>query len=147
MAADRDLAIQRLSEAGKRITPERRLLLRVIDRNPHLDAMEIYEIARKERPRIGLSTVYRTLRTLRELGLVRSSELGQSHRHFEVGQADHIHLICSRCGRVVEVAAPKELKKLAASKGFLIKRSHVDLVGLCSDCRNKAIEQEEESAS
>ena len=147
MAAENERALRRLAEAGKRLTPERELLLRIINQNAHLDASEIYEIARRERPRIGLATVYRTLNTLRELGLVRSTELGESHRHFEVEHDDHVHLICSQCGRVFEVPAPKELDQLAASQGFLVRQSHVDLVGLCEDCQAESSESEEDTKS
>ena len=90
--------IERLRASGRRMTRERELLVRIIDRNPHLDAAEIYRIARRKRPRIGLATVYRTLNLLEQLGVVRASELGETHSHYEVRQDDHLHLVCSECG-------------------------------------------------
>ena len=138
--ADKDRAIRRLAEAGKRITPDRELLLRIIDRNAHLDATEIFEIARRERPRIGLATVYRTLNLLRELGVIRASELGETHRHFEVQRDEHVHLICSCCGRVLDMPPPEALQQMAASRGFQVERSRLDLVGLCAECQSDAAE-------
>ncbi len=57
-----------LRAAGKRITPERKLLLHIISENAHLDASEIYQLAKREDPKISLSTVYRTVSLLEELG-------------------------------------------------------------------------------
>jgi Fe2+ or Zn2+ uptake regulation protein len=136
--AESDRTIRRLADKGKRITPERELLLRIIAQNAHLDAAEIYEIARRERPRIGLATVYRTLNLLKELGVVRASELGETHRHFEVRQDEHVHLICSCCGRVVDMPPPEALHRMAASRGFRIERSHLEIVGLCAACQSES---------
>lgn len=130
-------AIERLKAAGKRVTPERELLVRIIDRNPHLDATEIYQIARDKQPRIGLATVYRTLNLLRELGVVRACELGETHRHYEVQQEDHVHLVCCDCGRVIDIPSPKLIRELAASRGFHVERIRLELIGYCNDCAKK----------
>jgi len=130
-------ALERLQAAGKRITPERELLLRIIDRNDHLDASEIYSIAKAELPNIGLATVYRTLNLLQELGVVKTSDLGQDHHHFEVQREDHVHLICAECGRVFDAPPPDELQRLANSKGFRVESSRLEMFGLCADCAKK----------
>ena len=139
-AAEKDRAIRRMTEAGKRITPERELLLRIIDRNAHLDATEIFEIARRERPRIGLATVYRTLNLLKDLGVIRASDLGDTHRHFEVQHDEHVHLICSCCGRVLDMPPPVALQRMATSRGFRIEQSRLDLMGLCAECQSDPVE-------
>ena len=130
-------AIERLRAAGKRVTPERELLVRIINRNPHLDAAEIYRIARDQQPRIGLATVYRTLNLLRELGVVRASGLGEGHWHYEVQQDDHVHLVCCDCGRVIEVPSPAPIRDLATAKGFDVQRVRLELIGYCKDCAKK----------
>jgi len=84
-----------LRAAGKRITPQRKLLLRIISENAHLDASEIYDPAKDEDPRISLSTVYRTVKLLKE----------------------HYHRICLGCGKVAEI--PTEVERLKA--GELLK--------------------------
>ena len=72
-----------LRSSGRRITPERELLVRIIEKHAHLDAEEIYRIAQRDRPQIGLATVYRTLTLLKDLGIVRSNGLGENHEHYE----------------------------------------------------------------
>ncbi len=127
----------RLRAAGKRVTPERELLLGIIASNPHLDAMEIHRLAREKQPRISLATVYRTLSLLEELGIVRACELGEAHAHYEVQHDDHLHLVCSECGRIVDLPSPEPLRKLAASRGFHVERIRLELIGLCSACAEK----------
>jgi len=130
-------AIERLRSAGKRITPERELLVRIIDRNPHLDAAEIHRIAKRRRPQIGLATVYRTVNLLRELGVVRASELGEGHRHYEVQREDHLHLVCSDCGRIIDIPAPAALRRVALAEGFRVERIRLDLIGRCEACAKR----------
>jgi Fe2+ or Zn2+ uptake regulation protein len=124
-----------LQDAGIRPTPERRLLLRIIGGNPHLDAAEIFQLARKKRPRIGLATVYRTLRALERSGVIEASGLGQDHSHFEIRRLDHIHLVCLECGKVLDVPAPFDTDEIGTAYGFQIARSNLEFVGLCEDCR------------
>lgn len=128
-----------LRAQGRRITPQRKLLLEIIRQGEgHLDADEIYRRAREQDPRISLSTVYRNLNLLKELGLISELHLDQEHHHYELRDAkDHYHLICSKCDRVVEFHSPrvgKLMDQISGDNNFLIERVHIDLVGLCGDC-------------
>ena len=126
-----------LRAAGKRITPERKLLLRIISDNAHLHASEIYRLATEEDPRISLSTVYRTVNLLNELGLVEASVLGEDHYHYEVCSNEHYHLICLGCGKVAEIPSVGALKKLGEKVGFEAVGVKLELVGYCEKCRKK----------
>ena len=126
-----------LRAAGKRITPERKLLLRIISENAHLDASEIYQLAKRENTKISLSTVYRTVRILEELGLVEASELGEDHYHYEVRLSEHYHLICLGCGKVVEIPPVDAVRKLGEERGFEIVGVKLELLGYCAECRKK----------
>jgi Fe2+ or Zn2+ uptake regulation protein len=134
---------QRLRAADKRITPQRRLILDILaEADGHLDAGEIYQRGRRQDPRLSLSTVYRTLTALKETGAVRELHLDEEHHHYELETEDqHSHLVCTRCGRVVEidsapfagVAAPA-----AQTYGFELSAVQVELTGICADCRREA---------
>jgi Fe2+ or Zn2+ uptake regulation protein len=142
LASD-DEMLEVLRAEGKRITPQRNLVLRVIrDSDGHLDADEIYRRSREKDPRISLSTVYRNLNLLKELGVIIELHLDQEHHHYELRDAmEHYHLICSDCGRVMEFdsALVGELKdQMSQQNDFLITRVHIDLVGLCSECRDES---------
>jgi Fe2+ or Zn2+ uptake regulation protein len=140
--ASDDEILEVLRAEGKRITPQRCLVLRVIrDSDGHLDADEIYRRAREKDQRISLSTVYRNLNVLKELGLIIELHLDQEHHHYELRDAaEHHHLICSDCGRVVEFDSRlvgKLRDQMSQQNDFLITRVHIDLVGLCSECRDE----------
>jgi Fur family ferric uptake transcriptional regulator len=137
-----DKALEVLRAEGKRITRQRGLLLRVIrEGKGHLDADEIYRLVREKDPRISLSTVYRNLNLLKELGLISELHLDQEHHHYELrDETEHYHLICSSCDRIMEFHSPlvRELKsQIGGERDFLIERVHIDLVGRCAKCRSE----------
>ncbi|MGB9301762.1 MAG: transcriptional repressor [Anaerolineae bacterium] len=132
--------LEALHAEGRRITAQRRLLLEIIRQSKgHLDADEIYRRARKKDPRISLSTVYRNLNLLKELGLISELHLDEEHHHYEVKEkSEHYHLICSQCEQVVEFDNPlvdRLIAQVSKEKGFRVQRVHIDLVGLCEECR------------
>jgi Fe2+ or Zn2+ uptake regulation protein len=131
---------RRLRAAGKRVTSQRRLILRVLTKaQGHLDASEIFERGRRRDARLSLSTVYRTLNVLREAGVVRELHLDDEHHHYELSDEDeHSHLVCLVCGRVIEVdsaAFAKAAMVMGESYGFEIASAQVELAGYCAECR------------
>ncbi len=117
----------------------------------HLSAKEIYAAVYPLYPGIGLTTIYRTLDLLRRLGLVRrvSGPDGQSRYELkrEDGRNYHHHLICTRCGRIVdgrdfleeEQAMMKKMAEALARKHhFLITDQNVEFLGLCQDCQKSS---------
>ncbi len=131
-----------LRRAGKRITPQRVLILKVIrESGGHLDADEIYRLAKQKAPRLSLSTVYRTINVLKEAGVIEELHLGEEHHHYELrGKKGHHHLICQDCGKVVEFECPfseQLMRDLGEKYGFEIAAIHLDLVGHCAECRRE----------
>jgi Fur family ferric uptake transcriptional regulator len=138
----KDEVLETLRAEGKRITPQRSLLLDVIRRSKgHLGADQIYHLARERDPRISLSTVYRNLNLLKELGLISRLHLDEEHHHYELKDAaNHYHLICSSCGRVIEFDSSlveQLMADVSAEKDFVVERLRIDLTGLCVECRDK----------
>lgn len=138
----KDEVLETLRAEGKRITPQRSLLLDVIRRSKgHLGADQIYHLARERDPRISLSTVYRNLNLLKELGLISRLHLDEEHHHYELKDAaNHYHLICSSCGRVIEFDSSlveQLVADVSAEKDFVVERVRIDLTGLCVECRDK----------
>jgi Fur family ferric uptake transcriptional regulator len=106
----------------------------------HLTAEELHRRIQRRHPRIGLATVYRTLRLLSENGLCRELRLEDGTARFEPGQAEehHDHLICTRCGCMLEVVDPEIERlqdKLFRKHGFSPQRHHMELYGICRKCR------------
>lgn len=138
----REQSFDVLRAHGKRVTGQRRLILEIVaESEGHLDAGEIYRRTRARDPRMSLSTVYRNLNLLQELGIISELHLDEEHHHYEVKEeTEHYHLICSRCDSVVEFDSPladRLVSQVGAKEGFSIDRVHIDLVGLCRECRSR----------
>ncbi len=132
-------AVERLREAGLRVTAARLAVLEVlVGVNLHLDAEAV---ATAVRPRLGaLSTqaVYDNLRALTAAGILRRIELPGSPAHYETRVGDnHHHVICRRCGVTVDVdclVGDAPCLEPSATHGFLIEEAQVTFWGLCPTC-------------
>ncbi len=134
---------QLISGRGQRVTPQRLLLLNLLrSKGGHMDADELYSLARAKHPRISLSTVYRALRLFKQLGLVEELHFEEEHHHYEgKPHREHFHLICLECGRIVEFESPliERLKRdMSQSQGFEIKGAEIHLNDVCPTCLAKA---------
>ena len=128
-----------LRGAGHRVTNPRRAVWDVIQSaDAHLTAEEIAELVKDDHPGVNVSSVYRTLSLLHELGLVRESSLGPSAAHWEVAHPDQqFHLRCNSCGRVEHHGGDiveQVRDHLRVEHGF--EPTGIDLVvsGTCSRC-------------
>ena len=106
----------------------------------HMTADELYRIAKKSYPGIGYATVYRTLKLFCGSGLCRELKLEDGTTRYEhlYGHRHHDHLICTRCGRFVEVveAQIESLQeKLFKQHGFYPERHRMELYGVCKRCK------------
>ena len=129
-----------LNKAGLRFTSQRALIMDIIRRGRgHLDADEIYRRARQKGSRLSLSTVYRNLQMLKKLGLVEELHFDDAHHHYEVKpSAEHHHLVCLDCGRVIEFhhSLSRYIKKnVAEAKDFDIAETEIRVTGYCAECR------------
>lgn len=129
-----------LRQRGLKVTQARRKIVRAIfSTHGHFDAAELWGKLRNER--ISIATVYRTLQLLERAGLVRRVSLGETHAHYEhvLGREDHGHLICRRCGKVIEfpLAHFQELAEKAERYRFRLEKTVVQGFGVCEACQRK----------
>jgi Fe2+ or Zn2+ uptake regulation protein len=129
-----------LKKRRLRITNQRALILEIIRQGRgHLDADEIYRRVQKRQPRINLSTVYRTLRLFKELGLVEEVHFDDEHHYYEIKPtSEHHHLVCLGCGKVVEFrySLTRYVKRnVPEAKDFEIVYTEIRMTGYCSECR------------
>ncbi|MGB8022500.1 MAG: transcriptional repressor [Candidatus Nanopelagicales bacterium] len=128
----------RLRAVGLRRTSQRRAVLQALEELRHATVDEVAAHVQRTAPEISLSTVYRTLEALDEVGLVTHAHLHHgSPTYHTVDDDPHIHLVCSSCGRVEQqpavVAAPLA-EAVRASLGFVVDLSHLALHGTCARC-------------
>lgn len=142
--ADSDARIQRFAEfltrSGLKATRQRGRIVRAFfAAGRHLSAEELYHRIRAEDSGIGLVTVYRTLKLLREAGLATGRQFGDTYTRFDPSPADrpHDHLICTRCGKIQEFQNASLLhlrEKVARTLGFTVTEHKLELYGFCRDC-------------
>lgn len=124
---------------GLRCTSERIDVLHEIYRSStHLDADEIFVRLRKKGTGISRATVYHTLDLLFRFNLVTKIDLGHKHAHYEraYGVANHLHIICQRCGKVAEAASTElagMMEKLCDEHGFSLGSFSLQVFGECRE--------------
>lgn len=131
----------RLREHGFRITPQRQLVLEAVERLRHGTPEEILIEVQQTATGVNLSTVYRTLEVLEDVGLVTHAHIGHgAPTYHAVDDHVHIHLVCDRCKSTVSVdgsVAEAFVTKLRKEQGFETDVSHMAIHGLCKSCKDK----------
>jgi Fur family ferric uptake transcriptional regulator len=124
-----------------RMTPERRWVLQgVLSREGHFDADELLSFLHRRHMPVSRATLYRTLDHLTVAGLVKKHRFGQGHALFEhvYGRQHHDHLVCDRCGTVIEfvnddIEALQD--EVCRAHGFEPTNHVMQIFGICSRCR------------
>ena len=97
---------RRLAGRGYRLTPQRELVLRAVESLGHATPDEVLAEVRQHSSAVNVSTVYRNLEVLEELGLVRHAHLSdRAPTYHSVTDHEHFHLVCRSCRGVVSVGA------------------------------------------
>lgn len=126
--------------AGGRATPARRAIVEVLvggRRHQHLTAEEVAQRVQAVLPDVALSTVYRSMEALEELGFVEHLHLGHGPAVYHLADEQHLHLVCESCGAVTELpnstldAIGIEIRR---RHGFRIEPRHFALSGRCERC-------------
>ncbi len=136
-----------LKQHGLKKSVQRERILEIfLEIENHLTAEELLEHVKKKYPEIGYSTVYRSLNLMVKAGLARVVDIGDGSARFEHAfrHGEHDHLICERCGKLIEFKDPRckpIIDEVAEQKKFVVKRHRLDIFGICSDCIDKAEEE------
>ncbi|WP_049567769.1 Fur family transcriptional regulator [Streptomyces sp. SBT349] len=127
-----------LRNRGYRLTPQRQLVLEAVERLEHSTPEDILTEVRRTAGGVNISTVYRTLELLEELGLVSHAHLGHGAPTYHLAEHhDHLHLMCRDCETVIEadlaVAGPFA-ERLRQEFGFETDLRHFAIFGRCGNC-------------
>ncbi len=123
-------------------TGQREAILKIfLKSEKHLTADELYQLVKKELPGVGSATIYRTIKHFCESGLCRELKCDDGKARYEhlYGRSHHDHLICTKCGRFIEVVdsgIEKLQEELARREGFVLIRHKLELYGVCKNCRD-----------
>ncbi len=127
---------------GGRITSARRAIVTTLlggQGHHHLTADEVVRDIQRTDPEIAVSTVYRSLEALEQLGVVEHIHVGHGPTVYHLADERHLHLVCKSCGTVIEMpdstlsALGREIRR---RHGFTIEPRHFAINGLCESCSN-----------
>lgn len=125
-------------EAGMRVTPQRQAIYEEVAKTEdHPDAETVFKRVRKRMPTVSLDTVYRTLASLEELGLLARVEAFCERTRFDANMDSHHHFICVRCGLVRDFqskSADRVRVPSAVEQWGRVDNVHVQVRGVCSEC-------------
>ena len=131
-----------LRAGGYRVTPQRQLVLEAVARLEHATPEEICGEVRQTARGVNVSTVYRTLELLEQLGLVKHTHIHHGAPSYHLADdAGHVHLVCRQCEQVIQVdqaAVGPLVLALEQSQGFQTDVGHLTVFGLCANCRAAA---------
>ncbi len=136
---DADSVLDALAAAGGRRTSARQVIVQaVLAAKGHVTADELASDIHRRFPSINISTVYRTLEALEEIGVIDHVHLGHGRAVYHLADEEHQHLVCERCEAVIELPASKLrplLRAIERDHNFEVDRRHFAIVGLCEKCR------------
>ena len=144
MKSAKDIFTEYLKSKGLLCSEQRKQILEVFLRTEkHPTINDLYDIVRKKNPKIGIATVYRAMTVICNAGLARQVDFGDGQRRFEhkYEHRHHDHLVCLKCGRVIEVMSPKIeaiQDRLAKKHNFTPIRHRMQIFGTCSKCKQKS---------
>jgi len=137
-----DKYVKILKENNLKVTPQRIRILKYLDcHRTHPTADEIYSNLKKSIPSLSKTTVYNSLDTLKEHGLIQTLSICGSEHRYDFNHEMHHHFLCTECGRIFDIdfKCPnvKEIRAEIESSGHQIKEVHGYFKGICKECLKK----------
>ncbi len=137
-----------LNAKGWRLTPQREIILKIFQDLPqgnHLSAEDLHAQLLDLDQDISLSTVYRTLKLLARMGILRQLELAEGHKHYEINQPyphHHHHLVCVKCNKTTEFKSTSILNvgsKQAQEYGYKLLDCQLTIHAICPECQRSLL--------
>jgi Fur family ferric uptake transcriptional regulator len=127
-----------LRERGLRLTAQRQLVLEAVYDLGHATPDQVHGMVSETAAGVNISTVYRTLELLEEVGLVTHTHLSLgAPTYHAASEQQHVHLVCRGCGRIEEVepaVMDDVAQRLRRDVGFQVDVGHVSFFGRCRKC-------------
>jgi Fur family peroxide stress response transcriptional regulator len=130
--------MEKYRDSGLKLTPQRLAILEYLDGNKeHPSAEDVYKAVSRKFPTMSLATVYNTLTTLKQRGLVRELTMDPAKMRFDPQPTPHHHLICTHCRRIIDIHTRLRINlPEMEQEGFEIIGNHVEFYGRCPKCKN-----------
>ncbi|SFZ98882.1 Peroxide stress regulator; Ferric uptake regulation protein; Fe2+/Zn2+ uptake regulation proteins [hydrothermal vent metagenome] len=128
-----------LNNNDLKATFQRINILDVIDKHGHMSVDDIYDEVIKVHPSISLATIYKNIILMMDKGVLTEVPIAERKSKYELTKTDHIHLICTNCGEVIDKecrdTTNSVLSELTHKENFLLNKRQINLYGTCSSCK------------
>ena len=129
---------QLLQEHELKATFQRTQILEVIEKYGHIAIEKIYEEVSRIHTSLSLATIYKNILLMVERGVLTEVPIIGKKSKYEITKAEHIHLICTECGKVMDRAldedTAEDTQKVALRSDFSLDHRQVNLYGVCDQC-------------
>jgi Fur family transcriptional regulator, ferric uptake regulator len=131
-----------LNDKGWRMTPQREMILQIFQGLPqgeHLSVEDLHELLLAREMDVSLSTIYRTVKLMARMGILRELELAEGHKHYEINEASshhHHHMVCVQCNRTIEFendAVLKQSMKQVEKSGYQLIDCQLTVYAICPE--------------
>lgn len=139
------LLIENLKANNLKVTPQRLTIYNYLQNNlVHPSAEMIYSNIKEQNPTISLATVYKTLKSLRDAGLVKEINVGEDSFRYDIQIQPHSHIICTKCNNIIDYFPKNNLTKniedkIAQDTNFSLDYSQMYFYGICENCQKENI--------
>ena len=153
MIEAREAYLSRLRPGGSKRSKKRDLIVDVfLGQEGHLSADDLVDIVRREDPKIGRATVYRTLQWMVDASIARKVDFGEGRARFEHSYRHprHFHLVCSSCNHSAEFLSSdieQLIEEVTVARNFSSDKSVLQIYGLCEKCKSGQTSVTEEPAT
>jgi len=132
--------IEQLRKCHLRATGQRLAIMQtLLETRSHPSAEDIYQKLKRSHPTLSLSTVYKTLQVMADMGALLTIEAGAGSQRFDVFTHPHHHAICTQCGKVFDVdfnRFPVDMDKRDVLDGFEVQGVKITFSGSCQVCKS-----------
>jgi Fur family transcriptional regulator, ferric uptake regulator len=131
-----------LNEKGWRMTPQRQTIFSIFQDLPqgeHLSVEDLHEILQSQKLEISISTIYRTVKLMARMGVLRELELAEGHKHYEINAVSahhHHHMVCVQCNRTIEFendTVSKQSVKQVQKSGYHLIDCQLTIFAICPE--------------
>jgi len=130
---------QLLKEHELKATFQRTQILEVIEKYGHIAIERIYEEVSKIHASLSLATIYKNIIMMVEKGVLTEVPIVGQKSKYEIAKEDHIHLICTSCGtvmdKILDEDTSEDTQRVAEASGFSLEHRQLNLYGLCESCK------------
>jgi len=132
--------MEKYKNIGLKLTPQRLAILGYLDGNKeHPSAEDIYRAVSRRFPTMSFATVYNTIETLRQRGMLLELTIDPDKKRFDPNIKPHHHLICIKCRRITDIHKNYKLSVSSIESGdFEIVGNHIEFYGICPKCKQEA---------